>query len=690
MRTLLLLALVSSAHSTSTLLICVQEGRDLADLDADESAVSQGSDTFVAVFQGETMIGVTSFIRDSSHPVWNECFTAPTLRHTYDVTSPVSFVVADADYGSMDDVIGTACTTASSGQRWLELTGPLANDWSERGRIKVRIFLFADTSSLSSVSHLEWQTVESSDVTPVAGGSAAEATVSCPAGKTLTGCQCASGTPASSSEPGCASARIETSVEGGLEICRATALPYHRPEPLPACPPPSAYSDGEWWRSDSRAKADEPGVTCAPPGWVQPGPSPIRASARCAKLGGLGGAPPSGVDYYGEGASGGALAHDESSPPSRATYRDATEATCRSGVMTGCSLSSAAGGLGTRFEDGDGDGRPECVGYADGDAGPATAQARCVSESAFALSFVGNQAGQRTYSLPVIGHTRVGGNGLWSAASCPQPFRLSGCGCYSENENCRSAAFSRAELDPLAAAAGGAGLAAGSATGGIGDVGGGGASGHIGPDVCNVSTVVPEAYWRLGGEAHAMCVWVGAPTDLLGLDQAPASCPAGAGPTSMSDKAWLPADWRELMKVDKDAGNEARSAYKPRGGKDFGAGFFTGVACLAFVLTTLVLFRAVLRARKRRALGGAPGMQPAQRVVIQPVGGAVQPAEAVPVARAVAQQAQPAVGAGGYTAPMLPPLASASPMMSAPLVGSDSAATPDMRAIEQPTAGSRV
>ena len=53
-------ALAAAAEATAAkgkLLVCVQEARGLLDLDAQESVGTQGSDTFVAVFLGGTMIG---------------------------------------------------------------------------------------------------------------------------------------------------------------------------------------------------------------------------------------------------------------------------------------------------------------------------------------------------------------------------------------------------------------------------------------------------------------------------------------------------------------------------------------------------------------------------------------------------------------------------------------------------------
>lgn len=700
-------ALAAAAEATvakGKLLVCVQEARGLLDLDAQESVGTQGSDTFVAVFLGGTMIGETSVLRDSAHPVWNECFTAPG-GEIYDASTPVSFAVLDADLGTADDVIGTGCTTASSGQRWLELTGPRADDHSDRGRIKVRTFLFAKDVHANPVDALQWQTVSSSYVVPVDGAAAASTYVSCPAGKTMTGCQCASTSLTSSAEPGCASSRIEaaTAETGGVERCVATALPYTKPPPLPPCPPPEAAGDGgdAWWLKSSGSRtADEPGKTCAPPGWVPPGPAPIHATARCAVLsagstewGGGMRSRARALSPRALGASG--TVHDETSPPSRATYLDATDVTCSRGIMTSCSLSSSAGGLGTRFEDGDGDGKPECVGYSDGDAGPVTAQARCASDEAFVPTTtvqgvaVGGDAGMRAYALPLIARTAIGGTGLWTAAACPPPFRLAGCACYSENQNCRGVAFSHAAPPPASAA---------SAAGGVAAVGGGAAAGSI--DVCNVSQIVPDAWWRMGAEAHAMCIWSGRPEQLIGLGAEPAACPEHAGPSEMSDKSWLPPDWREKMRVRSAPSSSSARRSPAWGGRGsgstggFGPGFFAGVLAVTMVLTGAVLLRSVLTNRRRRQLGGAPTMHVAQRVTIHPTGtptgtcvaggGLTSTTMAAPIPPSGGGGGGGGAGGGSYTAPTLP-IASAIPI-STPLITSDAAAAVHAEA----AAGSRV
>lgn len=628
----------SAAGPQGTLIVCVEEARDLADLDASEEKTfgSEGSDAFVAIFPGPGLpqstrdqYDLTAPVPDTAHPVWNECFS---LRGAFDADSEISFVVLDADGpGNVDDVIGTACTTAGSQQRWLDLSGPTAADTSERGRIKVRTLLFVGnaTNDGAHTTALGWETAVSAYVTPVANAAAATASVACPAGKRLTSCSCAS-----DGDPGCATAHVESAVERmGLETCVATAHAYVPAPPLPPCAESTAASaGGASVRKSGKDAQARPGVTCAPPGWVPPGPEPILAVARCADLGTTLG--PGDASSYEDSAGimGGTAwnLHDETSAPSRAARRDATEAVCSRGLLTGCSEAGTAGGLGTRVEDGDGDGRPECVAYSAGEA-PAVAQARCAT-----LTASGKSDGGTYVSLPIMARTEIGGSGggLWTTATCPAPFRMAGCSCFSENNNCVGATI----------------LSDGAH--------------HV--DTCNATHRMPLTWWRAGGEAHALCLWLGDESQLLGPSTRGDACsePAGdAGPGHIPDKAWLPPDWRSKLRVSSTSGGTDGSGRRAKAYSQgiLGAGFMLG-ALFAFSLVCVYCTCAcVLNARKQRELGGAPTM---------PTGGPVRAGDVV----VVSNTAGP-----GYTAPVVPvvPVATAVPSvgggMSAPLVLADSA-----------------
>ena len=556
---------------------------------------------------------MTQPIRDSSHPVWNACFSLPGT-HTAD--TPVAFVALDADFHSEDDVIGTACTTAAAGQVWLDLTGPAEGDNSDRGRIKVRTMLFATdaaaTSAQSAISSaLGWETVMSAPSVPVANAAAVTASIECPAGKRMTACTCVS-----KAAPGCAASRIGVvNYDSGAELCVATANVYVPAAPLPPCPDGGTSGDSSRGSSVVSTRAQRPGIDCAAAGTGVSGPDSIRASARCVT------APPLGAEF-----------HDEVSRPSRSATRDATDARCSSGTLTGCSISSDAGGLGTRYEDGDGDGLPECVGYSDGEA-PASAQARCARISPTELSLPASidSSSLTQLSLPAMASTALGGSGAWTAAACPSPFRLSGCGCFSEAGNCLGAQFAQAPLE----AGGDAG----------GDAGGGAAV----VEVCNVSQAVPPAYWRAGAEAHAMCLWIGPEASMLSpVSGGATTCSEDSGDHSLPDKAWLPRNWRDRLRVSADSGRDARGRrYGSGSSGGFGMGFFSALLVVSLFGSIWCLISLIFKARRRAALGGAPTMRPATRAPVSP---ATWPVMTPPTVTSTGG----GYTGGGYTAPALP------------------------------------
>ena len=640
----------ASAGVRGSLIVCIEEAQNLADLDVGESNMGgEGSDAFVAVFSpgADGEFFVTSPVPDTAHPTWNSCFT---MRGLHDEAAQLSFVVLDADVGTADDVIGTACTTAATGDgsHWLDLTGPSAEDQSERGRIKVRTFLFADANATSLPEASSWETVKSAKVTPTPNAAAAVARVACPAGKVMTACACST-----EAEPGCAASHIESFAdEGGREYCVVTANVLVPKPTLPTC-----TDDGHRGRSQ-----EVPGVTCNPAGWTPPRPGPIHAAARCTATLGAGPQMPTGLSGASSivgGIPGERLAswtlHDEASPPSRSTWRDATEATCSSGLLTGCSTSSSAGGLGTRIEDGDGDGRQECVAFSDGD-NPVTAQARCAEIRLDGPAMVPMGGGGdftaalAHLSLPVMATTELGSSGTWTAAGCPPPFRLSGCGCYSGNGNCLGAHFERVLASD------------------------GSGSGALAMEICNVSHVLPPHSYRAGAEAHAMCMWMGSAGSLLGTSASRSTCAAtvpAAGSGSVPDKSWLPPEWRSMLRVSAESGRDRRWRGEQGEKGAFGFGVVTGMLLMVCLAASCQLGILVVRARKRTRLGGAPTMP------------TVSVAPPHRIGDVVAVTSTAAVAGGGYTAPVVTPVPVVTPAASTPLVLSDSAQ-------EQANGGSRV
>ena len=118
------------------------------------------------------------------NPQWNACFSLKDR----DATTPLIFVAADADFSNEDDAIGYACTTATSGMRWLDLLGP---GGAVRGRLRVQISNIAvdRLADISTTSRLGWSTIESAKSLGRLG-SAAHAVVSCPYHSTPVSCQC--------------------------------------------------------------------------------------------------------------------------------------------------------------------------------------------------------------------------------------------------------------------------------------------------------------------------------------------------------------------------------------------------------------------------------------------------------------------------------------------------------------------
>jgi len=257
-------------------------------------------------------------------------------------------------------------------------------------------------------------------------------------------------------------------------------------------------------------------------------------------------------------------------------------------------------------------------------------------------------------AMPVLGTTALDARGDWTAVACPPPFRLAGCACFSENGNCFGAKFSAPPS--------------------------GSCSGVT--DVCNVSQQLPAVVWRGGAEAHAMCLWWGAETHVIGRGTRPAACVADS---AAPDKAWLPRSWREELRVESDSGNKGRRKrvwddeddLDHEDGDGFGAGFAVGLLVACLIGMCCMVLSLYMRARQRAQLGGAPVMP----TIAPPTRTHVQPTAAVGYSAPV--HMAPA-SVGGYTAPVMTSTASD----SAPLVLSDSAACNAFHA--DTTIGSRV
>lgn len=647
-----------SAGSVGSLIVCVESAKDLANLDQDEYKDEGGSssDAFVAVLVGEYMF-VTGVLTDTTRPQWHRCFNVPG---SFGPESPVSFIVADADMiGNADDVIGTACTTASSGERWIGLTTTVAGQSESRGSLLVRTLLLTSEAAKAEVgkSALQFGTVLSEAVQPGAGaGEAATAAVRCPAGQQLAACQCWS-----TGKPGCAGARIESDADG--EYCRAVAGPIESAGFLPPC------------GHNEHAAKQTPGVTCQGSG-PPPPPAPIRASARCVAV-------PQGASIT-----------TVTSPMSRRSRGDAVEATCPAGSLAvGCSADALSPHrLGARFEEA-ADGTQACVAYAERDFA-VRAQARCLQPApAAAGGAVGVTIMAENLQAP-FGETSA-------ALRCPAPLQLSGCSCFSDNSNCLGA-WIHPELAQFGGEAGDGSYDPAAAGQGM-------------PLVCNASFTTPRVWWKAGAKAYGKCVHYGGAGDLIASAAgAPTTCPAppGALPAALADKPWLPPNWRQ--KLTEAQAYASSNAADTDGDDDYdgrryyrrGSGLVELVLlCLlgALLLTTI---QRSIRARRLARMGGAPQGSPPQSVAISvgaPISGGTPPmttaapppgaTTALPVAttvavttdtRRAAARPQPA-----YEAPAPTP-SSASCTMSSPLVASGSVASDALPSDEGPRSSSQV
>ena len=575
------------------LIVCVQEGSELIDLDQNEIWTGAGSDAFVTVMVQadgkETQTRATTIEQDNASPLWNECFDFGA-GHT--VSTSVVFAVADGDMNTDDDVIGVACTSAGTGTRWLELgeSSGGSSSSSTRGRIKVQIMLIADELiDASEDLDFELSDVLSELSAPPTVDYHATATVSCPSGRSMVACQCWS-----AGNPGCAGSSIEYDAVRNSDVCRAEA----HPAPPPPTPPPPCDA-----REDPACRLS---MLMPPP----PPPVGIRASARCGAF-----------DPR-------TMFRTVRSGKSRSRAGDAVEATCPVGYTPlGCSLSEgSSAAIGARFEaascDDTGassctDGREACVAYAAAQHthdGGVRAEARCAKLG------VEQASGMAHLSVPVksamladVGITSV-------TVACPAPLQLTGCACMSAPGNCRGAQFAIASGPPpavtmiingqAAAVEGGADAVSSSASGDAADV-----APH---PVCNASLEAPlKRWWTTGGSANAQCVWVGRASRLLGRDESGhvGELCALHGDV-LADKPWLPAGWKAIVSAMAEL-NQAEPGPSPPSvstreagslfGSGFVAGFFTAVSLLCFC----VLGAVTLKRRHLNTLGGSPLQAPA-------------------------------------------------------------------------------
>lgn len=513
-----------SCSAKSLLLVCVHEADGLIDSDPAQSMLGDRADAFITVMAGGSVFHTSLSAIDSSAPQWHECFELSSD------TESIVFVAADADVSSADDVLGVACTTVGTGDRWLHLSSPMA-DTRVRGRLRVQI---VHISHAEAAPWLRSHAALSPWARPPKPAEAAHASVTCPSRTRMAACQCwTRGTPE------CATAAIIGGADG--EACTVQSSEYTLPLELPPC-------------SSRDAEHEE----CRPRSWVPLVSEGVRASALCVE------APES------------AIWHDVGSTSSLPTEGDAVIASCTADgpVMMGCATRDGDGtALGLRYvslPEGEGEvalspavsaagqgmsaAHPTdaCVAYAAGGSS-VRAAARCVSRVA-------------TEGQVTIAFTRVvkGGEGRPEidtiTVGCPQPFALVGCICFSTfgcalltcTLHGSRLAMTLSQPFPECCWPHRATYACDSrhVSNCLGAKFASRVSGES-PE-CVVSISSPDNWLYTGGEASARCVWVGEQTSVVMSDRLPSnatSC-ASLSPANLSDtyeKQWLPSGWRQQL-----------------------------------------------------------------------------------------------------------------------------------------------
>ena len=520
------------------LVVCVHEGRGLADLDpprypsfaATYLGSGGASDAFVSLLVGERTF-FTMAVSGSSSPVWNECFD---LGGGFTESETLAFVVADVDPFGKDDVIGTACALASSGTVWLNITAPHRAQGTDadtplevaRGQIRIQVIHFSDGAQAATYAHRHLKpqsAVSTVSRVPSPEHPEVEARVACPSSHVMVSCSCYG-----FGRPGCATARALRMA--GSEVSQAThehcVARSGALEPSRQLPPCES--------EDQEAEAELGMTACQPSSWAPLAASGVMASARCMSAGALHGVV------------------NRASPLSLSQRigGDAVAARCEEPeLLLGCSVSRGRGeALGVRYEDldstddvpGDERGENACVAYSGRGGVAVGALARCGrldSATAYSAAMSHVETVVQRLGVPKMTKARTGRthSSRNLDVSCPAGFVLSDCTCFSESSKCLGAAAAENGTDAF-------GLPAPVCRAALAHTGGAAGSAHVGASV------------------FARCIWVG-PSYLLRT--APSAqglqglhCPAehsdawrgGAGGNALS-KPWLPPMWRERIQT---------------------------------------------------------------------------------------------------------------------------------------------
>ena len=231
----------------TTLIVCVIEGDQFARRTFDEveyntdvndvlnEEMDKGVDAMVSLFVNDELISTTlvdELIVNDRSPEFDQCFDVPGQ---HDADTPLTFVATDSDLERITrdaalgedernglDIVGSACTPAQSGMRWIDLVGP---DGAFAGRLHVQIIHLLAARD-DAMQRMAIQNVASpASALPIVGSSIdVNAAVSCPDGYQMISCQCLT-----LGHPGCASSRVQGSA------CVATGAEYYPVKNLPTC-----------------------------------------------------------------------------------------------------------------------------------------------------------------------------------------------------------------------------------------------------------------------------------------------------------------------------------------------------------------------------------------------------------------------------------------------------------------------
>uniref|UniRef100_A0A7S4FAG7 Uncharacterized protein n=2 Tax=Chrysotila carterae TaxID=13221 RepID=A0A7S4FAG7_CHRCT len=406
-------------------------------MDDQEYLSKSASDAFVGIFlsedhsqngQGFDAEGRRCFsspVRNSAHPLFHKCCDFGEAS----ADSELMIAVADADFVSDDDLIGTACIGAVGDapvQRWVTLAPSTAAAMkttgasTSPGEVEVFTVRLPGNSVKKGVDRPQLETVRRANAAG-ANFSFAE----CGQSDAIVGCACES---------------------RGDVRCTASAIV-------------SATSNGEIGAVTLPNTVGGAASKCvATVDAASPDEGSFAAQARCLRA-------PSPASHW---ALWRAALSPVTSAPSRDSYGDAVEAKCGRGQrVVSCAalttpFAAAAHSLGLTTEMDD-EGTESCVAI----AGDVAYHSGVRAQAVCAPSIVGSN---EILKLQVDSDQVMDMLSTEQTVECPNGFSLTGCACFSDNDNCLGASFE-------------------------------------GDTKCKVSLRRPSAFWTAGGRAVATCLY---------------------------------------------------------------------------------------------------------------------------------------------------------------------------------------